>query len=420
MAEAKCVDMEDKMRDRHVELSRRGFLSASLSGLVTVGLAGVSPGIARAQETTKTAASPDKKIIYRELGKTGMKLPIVSMGVANCNDPAIIQAAYKQGVRFFDTAPGYAYGRNEQMVGQVIKRLKARDKTFIATKVWTPAERRGKTAEDARKKIPALFEGSLRRLKTDYVDVLFLHDVSGVEPVREEGTRDALAKLKKQGKIRATGLTTHQGMAEIINQVAKGGFYDVVLTSFNVSMADDAELLAAIENAAKKGVGIIAMKTQAGGAQLPNRAALGQYSSSTINTASLKWAMRNENITTAIPGYTNLEHMQEDFSVAADLELTADEGKLLSDNNLKLGFGFCRQCKKCLASCPYNVDIPTLMRTHMYAAQYSDFHLARTALDAIPRANGLANCASCASCTVKCANQVNVPHKIEELKLIYT
>ncbi len=408
------------MGDRQVELSRRGFLSASLSGLVTAGLAGVSPGIARAQETTKTTASPDKKIIYRELGKTGMKLPIVSMGVGGCNDPAVIQASYEAGVRHFDTAANYQFGRNEQLLGRVIRRLKVRDKVNIATKEWTPAQRQDLTPKQVKEKFIKLLEGSLRRLKTDYVDIVYIHSVSSAEDIQDDAVKEAMTLLKKQGKIRATGLTTHQGMVEVINQAAKGGFYDVVLTSFNVSMADDVELLAAIENAAKKGVGIIAMKTQAGGAQLPNRAALGQYNSSTINTASLKWAMRNENITTAIPAFTNLEHMQEDFSVAAGLELTADEKKFLSDNNLKLGFGFCRQCKKCLASCPYNVDVPTLMRTHMYAAQYSDFHLARTALAEIPRDNGLRNCASCSSCTVKCANLVDVPHKIEELKLIYT
>ena len=80
---------------------------------------------------------------------------------------------------------------------------------------------------------------------------------------------------------------------------------------------------------------------------------------------------------------------------------------------------FCRQCRKCVASCPHKADIPNLMRTHMYAAQYANFGLARHTLDEIPRAHGLLNCSSCASCVARCANSVNIGRKIDELKLIY-
>ena len=80
-------------------------------------------------------------------------------------------------------------------------------------------------------------------------------------------------------------------------------------------MVDDVDLLGAIENAASKGVGVIAMKTQAGGSRLPNPETLERFNSSIIATACLKWVMRNENITTAIPGYTNFEHMREEHFV---------------------------------------------------------------------------------------------------------
>ena len=407
------------MEERHTGLSRRGFLSASLSGLVTAGLAGVAASTVHAQAEQKDSAKAGKKPLTRILGRTGMELPIVSMGVGSCNDPAVIAAAYEAGVRHFDTAASYQYGRNEQLLGQVFSRLNVRDQVNIATKEWSPEQSRNLTATEIKTKFIKLLEGSLRRLKSDYVEIVYVTNVSTAAAIQDTAVKEALTELKKQGKIRATGIATHQGMTEVINEVVRDGFYDVVLTSYNVSMADDSALAVAIKNAAAKGVGLIAMKTQAGGAQLPNRAALGQYSTSVINTASLKWAMSNEHITTSIPGLTSLEYIKEDFQVAADLTLTADEKKFLTDNNLKLGLGFCRQCRQCLASCPHNTDVPTLMRTHMYAAQYRDFYLARTTLDSIPKSAGLHNCALCSSCTVKCPNAVGVPRKIEDLKLMY-
>jgi len=401
------------------DMTRRGFLATSLTGLAAAGLAGFTPVTALGQEIRKKKEKSANGIIFRELGKTGMKVPIISMGVGGVNDPSLIQAAYEAGVRHFDTAANYQFGRNEQLVGRVIKKLGVRDKTFIATKEWTPAQRGEMTTKQAKEKFIGLLEGSLRRLKTDYVDICYVHDVSSAAATSDEGAMEALAELKKQGKVRAAGTSTHTGMAEVINECVRTGFYDVILTSINVSMADDTALLEAIGKAGAKGIGIVAMKTLAGGARLPNQATLQQYPLSVVNKASLKWVMRNENITTSIPGFTNLEHLAEDFSVVNDLEYTPDEYKFLGDNNLKLGLGFCRQCKDCLATCPHNVDIPRLMRTHMYAAQYSDFYLARTTLDEIPKAAGLQACASCETCTAKCSHLVDVAYRIGDLKLMY-
>jgi hypothetical protein len=201
--------------------------------------------------------------------------------------------------------------------------------------------------------------------------------------------------------------------------VVEGGFYDVVLTAINVSMADDVDLHKAVAAAAKKGVGIIAMKTQAGGNRLPNPDSLRDYDGSVIATASLKWVLQNPNITTAIPGYVNFQHMKEDFSVANGLEYTDEEQKFLGDNRISLGLAFCRQCGKCEPTCPQKVDIPSLMRTHMYAAQYANFHEARATLDAIPSGRGIAACNSCGDCTAKCANYVDIAKRIDNLKAMY-
>ena len=77
------------------------------------------------------------KIIFREPGKTGIRLPVINMGLMNADNPTILKKAYEAGIRHFDTAWGYQNGRNEIMVGNVIKEPEVRDKVIIATKIPT-------------------------------------------------------------------------------------------------------------------------------------------------------------------------------------------------------------------------------------------------------------------------------------------
>lgn len=407
------------MTDQKCKLSRRKFLSTTALGSVSLSLASLPISLAKATENDNQDKTKSAPIIFRELGRTKMKLPIVSMGVMNANYPDIVRAAYDIGIRHFDTAAYYQFGRNEQMVGNVMKQIGKRETVQIATKVFHQRQRRQIEPENRKKELISAVEGCLKRLQMDYVDILFIHGVSSADDLKIEEYKEALGLLKKQGKIKATGVSTHTAMKDVLNEAASSGFYDVVLTSMNVSMADDQEFLQAVENAAKKGIGIIAMKTQAGGAQLPNREAMSKYSTSTINKASLKWVLRNKNISTAIPGFVTYEHMEENFSVAGNLEYTEEEKRFLSENNIKLSLGFCQQCGQCVASCPSRVDIPTLMRVHMYAAQYRNFHHAGATLKDIPIERSLTKCKSCNSCQARCVNQLNIPDRIETLQQIY-
>jgi len=406
------------MDEKKSNLTRRGFISRSLAGLAAAGVAGMAPSLALADEKAKQAAAGEAEILYRELGKTGIKMPIVSMGVMNANNPELIGASYDLGVRMFDTAARYQFGRNEQMVGEAVSALGIRDKVLIATKEWRPAQREGMTATEARDKFIKLTEGSLKRLNTDYADIVYIHSIGSAEELDQEGAFTAMEQLKKDGKVRATGVSTHESMADVINKVTEDKLCDVVLTSINVSMAGDTALLEAIDRAAAAGIGIVAMKTQAGGRRLPNQASLAQYDNATVNQAMLKWVLRNESITTAIPGYTNFEHMQEDFAVARGLEFTEDEKRFLADNELQLGLGFCRQCRMCMATCPRGADVPALMRTHMYVAQYGNLCEARAALDEVPHGRGIEACRSCSACTATCSNSVDIGYRIEGLKTL--
>ena len=389
-------------------LSRRKFLAGTGGALALTPMMGLNqidlPSMAAAQTGT---------IITRKLGRTGIEVPIVSMGVMRATDhPPVIIEAYKQGVRLFDTSRRYA--NNEEALGKVIRDLGVRNQVYIQSKCGQFLPFNSSTAAQRRQWLMEDMDRSLAALQMDYVDIFLLHAPS-MDELNDSGYREALTEIKKQKKARYIGFATHSGVrAEELNNAAKDGFFDTITLSFNITMAQDTALLNAIKNAANAGIGIVAMKTQSGGTGKP-----GQAGPPINHTAILKWALRHPEITTAIPGVTNFDHLKEDISVAFGLDYTDAERKFLTDRNLQARLQFCQQCEICVQTCPKGVDIPTLMRTHMYAARYGDFVYARETFNEIAENASLKNCTDCASCRAKCAGYVSIADNIRDLKSMY-
>ena len=125
-------------------LSRRKFMSGSALAVAPLAIPSLNWGV---NPATPAVAQTGKSIITRTLGRTGLQVPIVSMGVMNADNPAVVQQSYEIGVRLFDTAMGYQAGRNEEMIGTVIKNLGVRDKVLIQTKIRIPRLPESATAE---------------------------------------------------------------------------------------------------------------------------------------------------------------------------------------------------------------------------------------------------------------------------------
>jgi uncharacterized protein len=384
---------------------RRQFLSHSSLALAAVGVAGL-PSPWKLEPQASAGPAKAKAVLQRTLGRTGIKLPIVSMGVMNANNPALLKQAYEAGVRMFDTAQGYQQGRNEKMIGDVVSQMGIRDKVIIQTKVRFP----NVAAGEIKAKFQADFAACLERLQTKYVDILLVHAPT-VQEMNNPEIVAALKEIKQQKTARFVGVSQHSSQAAVLRSAADTGIFDVVLVGFNVTNAADGEFLAALKAAAAKNIGLIAMKTQTGG-RAKNLGTLNQ-------TAMLKWALQHTEFATAIPGFTNSDQLAESFSVAGGIDLTADEKAWLADKNVRASLDFCKQCGTCVPTCPRGVDIPTLMRTHMYAANYSNFEHARATFDAIPAAAGLANCTACPTCSARCANNVRIDERLSDLKAIY-
>ena len=393
-------------------IDRRSFLKNGLMGVAGIGALSALPSALKGQQKVFTAPAGDSKkdgFICRKLGKTGVTLPIVSMGVMNSDNENLIRAALDSGLVHLDTAHGYMRGRNEEQIGRVLKG-RPRDSTFIATKVpgEPVADNRSRlfTAETKAEPFLEKFELSLKRLGLDYVDALYIHNVLYRDAVLFEPLMKALESVKKSGKARFVGLSTHGNEHEVIRAAIESRFYDIVLTGYNFRKDNIAELDKAIAEANAAGLGIIAMKTLAGGY-------FDRQRTQPVNAkAALKWALNNPGITTAIPGMTSLDQLEINLGVVKDIRLTDEEKK-----DLKLappeGGLYCQGCNQCLAQCPRDLPLPSLMRSYMYAYGYRNLGEAYDLLASL--GVGENPCGSCDRCAVRCAKGFNVRERATDI-----
>jgi predicted aldo/keto reductase-like oxidoreductase len=375
---------------------RRHFLRAGAGGLASaLGLCACSR-----PESSSTAPQGGGKPIIRTLGRTGLRLPIVSMGTAYAVN--LVHSALAGGIRYIHTSSSYAERNHERLLGRVF-RGRARDSFVVATSPDLPYRDDPTgigsldigTTTDVR-----LFEesldGSLQRLGLDGVDIYYLPSIGRRETAKHEPYLKAFEALKKAGKARFVGVTTHGHEPEVIRAAVEAGVWDVVLTSYNFRQSHREEVRAAIQHAADAGLGIVAMKTQAGVYWDASR-------TRKINMkAALKWVLRNESVHTTIPAISNFDELREDLSVMEDPTLTPDERKDLGlGSELGLSGLYCQQCGECRPQCPAGLDIPTLMRGYMYAAGHQQPSKARFTLSGWTRAD--LTCRTCEHCDVRCA-----------------
>ena len=387
-------------------LDRRRFIKTGILGLA--GTAAGSNLLNAVPNGSRLPSVEKENFIYRTLGKTGIKLPVVSMGVMNADNPNLVAAALDSGITLLDTAHGYQKGKNEEMIGGVIKDRK-RDSFVLATKVAYAKDR--KTGLYPPDKNVQSFEDefniSLDRLGLDYVDILYIHGISVKETVFFEPALKFLEKVKKEGKARFVGFTTHRNEHEMLDAAVESGIYDVVLTAYNFRQKNKEEIGQAMARAAKAGIGIVAMKTQAGVFWDKER-------QDPINMkAALKWVLQNENVHTSIPGYTAFDQMELDLTVMGDLTLTPEEkADLRLDVEEEHTGLYCQQCGTCEEQCQSNVDVPILMRGYMYAYGYKNLGLAHSTIEDL---GSRLPCTDCNSCSVVCPNGFDVPKKVQDI-----
>ena len=379
-------------------INRRDFLKVGLAG-TTSALLGWE-GLADAMQYASAESFVFPAPVYRTLGRTGLKIAIISFGAMLTPEPEVMKIAFDHGVNYVDTARRYMGGKNEEIVARALKGN--RDKVYVATKI--------SPASTSKENIFKDVETSLKALETDYVDVIQLHNLTGREDrIFNPEIREALVRLKEQGKVRFFGVTTHKNEAEVLHALAddKDRFFDTALVKYNFK--SDAQTKQAIARAAQTNIGIIAMKTLAGGYATD---VLGPFSP---YQAAIKWVLQDQHITATIPGMRDLAQLREDIAV-----MRTRFGYL--DNFILKRYGaavqpyYCHLCGKCEATCPKGVAISTINRCLMYAEAYKSPVLARSTYHEIPSSLSASVCLDCSDCVARCINKLDIPVKMERAR----
>lgn len=376
-------------------INRRDFLRLS----ATVGAGALlTPDLRASNLASTTYDAENNKLPVRTLGRTGIQVPILSMGVMRADNPNVLKAAYNSGIFHFDTAHGYQNGRNEEMIGNFFEG-KPRESFLVATKVGFNYPLKDNFEEELEEKLNT----SLKRLKMDYVDIFYTHGMKGTDAVKDERILAALKKIKESGKVRFLGFSSHAHQPEQLDAAVETGMYDVALISYNFKLHNLQATDEAIERAAKAGLGIVAMKTMTGGTE-------DAEGKKKINAqACLKWAWKNKNITTTIPGFSNYDELDECLAAAQHPDLSAEESDYLAAL-LDKEMLFCQQCDTCIGQCAKHLPIPDIMRAYMYTYGYKFAQLSKETLLELNLAQN--SCADCNECLVKCPSGFQVAEKI--------
>lgn len=276
----------------------------------------------------------------RKLGRTDMRIGRLGFGGARIGfDKAtqaettrILHSLIEAGVNFLDTAE--CYDASESLMGKAL--ADRRSEVYVATKCGHAAgEVDGE--EFSGPLITASIEQSLRRLRTDYVDLVQLHSCSA-EALRQGEVVDSLLKAKKAGKTRYIG---YSGDGEAAEEAVKMGVFDTLQTSFNVVDQKAADVILPLALAA--GMGIIAKRPVANGAfgrQSPPSSYANEYwrRSQQIQPPegapndpmelALRFVLSFDEIDVAIVGTSKAEHALRDIQIA---ELGGLEPTLVED-----------------------------------------------------------------------------------------
>ncbi len=394
------------MKKSENSINRRKFLLSSVLG--ASGVVAGATGLKLQEGVLSTSNDEASKVVYRTLGKTGIKLPVISMGVMRADNPNLVKAALAKGIVHLDTANGYQQGRNEEMLGKLLVDY-PRESYIIATKV-KPGGRDRKTGlytektteEDFLKK----FDESMERLGIDYVDILYHHSQSKREAALYEPVLNAMKKIKESGRAKHLGISTHKNEPEIIQAAIDSGVYEVVLTAYNFKQSHIPEMNTALENATKAGLGIVGMKNLAGGF-------LDKEKQKPVNAkAALKWALNNPNIHTLIPGFTSFEQLDDCVLVMTDTEMNSQEKDDLMVATFEQGM-YCNACSLCVPQCKKDLPVPELMRAYMYTYGYRELKKAQDLLTSLDLPDN--PCSDCNECTISCVKEFSVAEKIADI-----
>lgn len=338
---------------------------------------------------------------YRDLGKTGIKVSDIGFGAINYFNPNVLRYAYDLGVNYFDTAEAYMRTNSETYMGQALKEI--RQKVIISTKhgISSPQEMERGT-------IIRRVEGSLKRLQTDYIDIALIHQVSDTAVLENEEVLAAYNQLKRDGKVRFTGVSTHFPK-KLFSKFSETGFCDVVLFIYNHMEGPSIEPL--IQKIRIMGIGTVAMKALAGNKQGSLKSLVNERVK--YSQAALGWVLSNPHIDSCIITMNTFSHVEE-YVAASGKSLDRKSLETLSKYRNEAGSLYCRvSCRECLRYCPHGVAINDVLR---YAMYYEDYRMEKSAIELyekLSQGEKPIYCKNCpAPCTGACPFDISIRERL--------
>jgi predicted aldo/keto reductase-like oxidoreductase len=368
--------------------SRREFLQAGLA-LPAAGLLS-SPRLEAALE----AVQGTPQVVYRTLGKTGLKVSGVGYGIGFVPVTEVVARAIDMGINYYDTARDY--GDSEKIFSGVIKGK--RDKIIIATK--SPSRKKADILKD--------LDTSLQALGTDHVDIWHLHARDTPAAIPDEAV-EAMRLCKQSGKARFIGFSSHDpyNMADF----AIKNKFDVVQTTYSFAIGSyyRDQAIAKLHAA---GIGVIAMKVVVALSGLHLKGFDNPpHSTGEGPLAGIKWVLNNPAIGTTVPFMQKISELEMNFRAMSEPYTPADE-KMIYVRNEQIRPFYCRMCYQCKGQCPKGVPIADALRSLAYHDFGGNYHQAAVSFRDVSKDVRDVRCSDCSSCAVQCPNGVHVQERM--------
>ena len=369
-------------QDNAREPNRRAFFkkAAALGFGATLGVSSLwRPPQASAQITI-----PKEPMPRRPFGRSGIMVSTLSLGgmFDILNNRLMLAKALDWGIDYWDTAEGYGGGRSEEGIGLWFTRNPGtRKQVFLVTKL---SPRRGKD-------FAARLDEDLKRLHTDYIDLLFVHGIRGIHEM-EAGLESWSQAMKKAGKIRLFGFSTHSNMEECLEGASKLQWIDGIMFTYNYRLMHEPRMKEAVEACYRAGIGLTAMKTQGGGPVKSDSESeiemAGRFLQKgfTDHQAKLKAVWEDKRIASICSQMPNLTIMSTNAAAAADqTRLSQSDRALLAKYARKTSGDYCAGCDRlCSEVLAKGVPISDIMRCLMYIHSYQDYGLALSTFETLP------------------------------------
>ena len=413
---------------------RRGFLLGAAAGVGGVAATLAAPLLRNSRWYTTTGqniflvkprykaaiARPEwagsRVARYKRLGRTEAMVSDISLGsgsgTGGRQTAAIAREAIDRGINYFDTAPDYSGELSETRLGEGMQGV--RDQMFLATKFCRPTGHLGpgNTVEEYMEAV----NGSLRRLQTDWVDLVHIHSCNSVERLLDENAHEAFDRLKQQGKVRFLGVSTHTPDLEIVADAAiDSGRFDVMMLAYHFGAWP--RLGAIIDRAAAADIGVVAMKTLRG--SMHKGLDWSRDERDSFTQASFKWVLANPSVSCLVISLWESAQLDE-FLHASGTEPSRGDLALLQRYEALTAQEHCRpHCGACLEQCPEGLPIHDVLRHRMYFEHYgAQKEAMRLYAELETRADVCASCA--APCANACPFGIPIPERTRESHALLT